>query len=282
MARDHVEYLIAQELIRTPLMNNGLSTGIRVAELSKDYETGAVSYYASIGPQWIRRETGYYDCDLEILLVEGDLEIGNTNLSEGDYTFFPAGCLQGPTFTNNGCKLFMLFEGKPLFVHANSSRDDAREELKIDKIEVKSMPWEPPPSHEGRPASEAPPGLGIKYLRVNPDTKGYTLLTKQPEGWFDPKLEKHSIWEELILLDGDYLMGKMGKVTAGTYIFRDGSIAHGPQVSKHGCVWFARGPSAIDFDYQEEELANKLVEKYLSSEQIFTGKHETGPWGNWM
>ena len=99
MARDHVEYLIAQELIRTPLMNNGLSTGIRVAELSKDHETGAVSYYASIGPQWIRRETGYYDCDLEILLLEGDLEIGNTNLSEGDYTFFPAGCLQGPTFT---------------------------------------------------------------------------------------------------------------------------------------------------------------------------------------
>ena len=34
MARDHVEYLIAQELNRFPLMNNGLSTGIRVAELT--------------------------------------------------------------------------------------------------------------------------------------------------------------------------------------------------------------------------------------------------------
>ena len=32
----------------------------------------------------------------------------------------------------------------------------------------------------------------------------------------------------------------------------------------------------------QKELANKLVEKYLSSEQIFTGKHETGPWGSWM
>ena len=282
MARDHIEYLITHELPRFPLKNNGLATGFRVAELSKDHDTGAVSYFGSLGPQWIRRESGYYGCDTEFLVVKGDLEIGKTKLIAGDYTYLPAGCLQERSFTETGCELFMLFDGEPIFIDASKNREDARTELRIDKLDVKSMPWEPPPSHEGRPASEAPDGLGIKYLRVDPDTQGYTLLTRQPEGWFDPKLEKHSIWEELILLDGDYLMGRMGKVQAGTYIFRDGSIAHGPQVSKYGCVWFARGPAAIDFDYQEEALANKLVDKYLSSKKIFHGKHETGPWGNWM
>lgn len=282
MARDHIEYVIAHDMPRTPLMDGDIATGIRVAELSRDHDTGAVSYYGSIAPQWIRRESGYYSCDVEILVMTGDLQIGDTILTAGHYCFLPGGCLQGPAFSDRGCEAFFMFEGAPTFIDADKGRPDAREDLRIDQLDAKGMPWGEPPAHEGRPADEAPPGLKVKYLRVDPDTQAYTLMTCQPDGWFDPKLERHAIWEELILLDGDYLMGKMGKVNGGTYIFRDGLIPHGPQVSRHGCVWLGRGPGPIDFDYSDEPWAHELVQRYLDADHIFDGTHETGPWGNWM
>ena len=95
MARDHVEYLIAQEMPRTPLMNKGFATGFRVAELSRDHDTGAVSYFSSLAPQWIRRESGYYEHDVELLVMTGDLRIGDTVLEAGHYSFIPGGCLCG-------------------------------------------------------------------------------------------------------------------------------------------------------------------------------------------
>ncbi len=282
MARDHVEYLVVQEMQRAPLMDNGYATGFRVAELSRDHDTGAVSYFGSLAPQWIRRESGYYEHDVELLIVKGDLKIGDTILEAGHYTFMPGGCLWGECLSETGCELFMMFEGPAVFIVADKDRGGARTDLRLDDVDAKGMPWGEPPSHPGRPAEEAPPGLSVKYIRVDPDTKAYTLMVRQAPGWFDPKLERHSIWEELILLDGDYLMGKMGKVNAGTYIFRDGVIPHGPQVSKHGSVWLGRGPGPIDFDYLDEPWAMALVEKYLNSNHLFTGEHETGPWGSWM
>ncbi len=282
MARDHIEYLIVQDMQRTPLMDKALATGFRVAELSRDHETGAVSYFGSLAPQWIRRESGYYESDTEFLILKGDLEIGDTVLTAGHYCFLPGGCKQDLAFSDGGCELFMLFDGPPVFVESDKDRADARTDLRIDHVDAKGMPWGDPPAHVGRTAEEAPPGLGVKYLRVDPETQAYTLMTKQPEGWFDPKLERHAIWEELILLDGDYLMGRMGKLNAGSYVFRDGVIPHGPQVSRNGCVWFGRGPGPIDFDYLDEPWAMELVQKYLHSDHIFSGGHETGPWGNWL
>lgn len=282
MARDHVEYLVVQDMQRLPLMNNGYATGFRVTELSRDHETGAVSYFGSLAPQWLRRESGYYESDLEVLVMKGDLRVGDTTLSAGHYCCLPAGCLLGECFSDAGCELFLMFDGPAVFTEADSDRSDARTDLRIDFIDAKGMLWGEPPSHPGRPTEEAPQGLKVKYIRVHPETKAYTLMVRQAEGWFDPKLERHSIWEELILLDGDYLMGKMGKVNAGTYIFRDGVIPHGPQVSKYGSVWLGRGPGPIDFDYLDEPWAMPMVERYLKADHIFSGGHETGPWGNWM
>ena len=282
MARDHIEFLIAQDMQRKPLVDNGAATGFRVAELSLDHESGAVSFFGSLAPHWVRRESGYYEHNVELLVMKGDIKIGDTILEAGHYTFMPGGCLWGETSSEKGCELFMMFDGAPNFLESDDGRSDARTDLRIDDIDAKGMPWGAPPSHPGRPAEEAPPGLSVKYIRVDPDTKAYTLMVRQGQGWFDPKLERHSIWEELILLDGDYLMGKMGKVNAGTYIFRDGVIPHGPQVSKYGSVWLGRGPGPIDFDYMDEPWAMGLVEKYLNANHLFTGEHETGPWGNWM
>ena len=73
MSRDNIEYLVAQELSKIPLRNNKIATGFRVAELSRDHETGAVSYFGSLSPHWIRRESGYYTCDTELLIMDGDI-----------------------------------------------------------------------------------------------------------------------------------------------------------------------------------------------------------------
>jgi len=281
MSRAHVEYLKCQEIALVPLMDNGISTGIRVCELSRDHTTSAVSYYGKISPQWIRRESGYFESACEILVLNGDLHLGNTVISEGHYSYLPAGAVQGPAVSENGCELFLFFDGSSKFVESKQSRSGCLEDLRISALDARRMPWGPPPGHEGRPAEEAPVGLKVKILREDPETRAYTILCWQGPDWSDPDIERHSIWEELILLDGDFLMGRMGKITAGTYIFRDGAIAHGPQVSKKGSVWFARGPAAIDFDYQRVSWANELIEKYLSADHLFDDTSDIGPWGRW-
>jgi hypothetical protein len=126
-----------------------------------------------------------------------------------------------------------------------------------------TMPWAPSPSFEGRSSEEAGPGLGVRFLREDPRTGAYTLMTRHAPGWSDPRLESHDTWEELVLVEGDYLMGETGAVEAGTYIFRPGSRPHGPQATRQGAVWLCRGERRIDFRFTTTQWADGLVARYL-------------------
>ena len=138
----------------------------------------------------------------------------------------------------------------------------------------------PSPSYEGRPAEEADPALGVKILRQDPETTAYTLMTRQQPGWVDRRLEAHDTWEELFLLQGDYLMGTTGMINGGAYIFRPPTRPHGPQATHKGAVWFCRGEKEIDFQYSNIDWAHGQVEEYFS----FMSKQENemiAPWGDW-
>ena len=277
MARAHVEFLQATELPLGAHLFNGQSSGLRSVALSADPATGAETLLARAAPCWRWPEALILDRDLELLVLEGTLRIGQFNLDAGRYLFAPAGTEIASAGSESGAlALCMLADA----LHAGASKPRVRSRLE-EPLDIRRLPWRPSPSFEGRPAEEAGAQLAVKMLRRDPQTSAYTLLTRHARGWRDLRLESHATWEELLLLEGDYLMGATGMIAAGSYIFRPPTRPHGPQATRSGAVWFCRGEREIDFRYQDAPWAAAQVEEYLSAPEGRFPALERRPWGCW-
>ena len=280
MGRGQVEYLDCTNMPREPALSAGLPLGLVTATLSEDEQSGAVTYIGTVAPTWQRPETGYFEAAVELLILDGDLIVGDHVLTRGCYSYLPAGAWHGRMRSEQGCEFFLMFDGQPNFVASGLA--DSPDALRIDRLDVMAMPWAAVPDTdiEGREARADGDQITVKWLRTHPDTGAYTLLARQAPGWSEPKIEAHRTWEELILIEGDYLMSLNGLVQAGTYIFRPTLVPHGPQATRHGSVWFSRGGEAIDFQFNDSDYADGMIEEYLAA----TGdddKLRPTPWGYW-
>ncbi len=275
--RGHVEFLQANELNSISYTFGDLSPGLRAFEL-----TGTPSSDSSLllngSPLWRFQEDVIFRSDIEILILNGDLVINSATLCRGDYIFIKAGEKVIDFRTHNGFELLWMSNGPNDWIIGDTASNACM--ASINSINAIEMPWMPSPSYEGRPAEEADPALGVKILRQDPETTAYTLMTRQQPGWVDRRLEAHDTWEELFLLQGDYLMGTTGIINGGAYIFRPPTRPHGPQATHKGAVWFCRGEKEIDFQYSNIDWAQDQVEEYFS----FMSKQESemiAPWGDW-
>jgi hypothetical protein len=280
VARQRVEYLDMLRLPRRPQLDRGLPLGVVAAPLSEDTTTGAISWLASVAPQWQRIEAGAFKSDLELLVVAGDLAIGEHRLTRGGYSFLPTGAWHGPMRSEKGCQVLLMFDGEPNFSAAESHADSVLDDARIERLDTLAMPWEPVPEFPGRSRAAAGGGLHTKMIRTESDSGAYTLLVRQAPGWNEPKLEAHDCWEELILMEGDYLMGSNGLVAAGTYIFRPEGIPHGPQATRTGSVWLGRGNKTIDFQFSQTSWADGAISDYLAAPLDDSQLIRT-PWGVW-
>jgi hypothetical protein len=280
MARKRVEYLESIDLPMLPALDKGLPLGMLAVTLSEDEQGGAVSFLARMAPQWNRVESGYFQADLELLVVGGDLTVGEQRLDRGGYCFWPAGSWHGPLRTEIGCEVLLMFDATPGFTEAATATPSDREHLRIDGLDTLAMPWVSPPGVDGRSEAEAGDDLHVKLLREDPDTGAYTLYVRQAPGWSEPRVEAHEAWEELILMEGDYLMATNGGVEAGCYIFRNELIPHGPQATRTGSVWLGRGSQAIDFQFSDVDWAQPMIDRYLSAD-LDDALIERTPWGVW-
>ena len=275
--RGHVEFLQASELNSASYTFGVLSPGLRAFEL-----VGTPSCDSTLlvngSPLWQFHEDVIFRSDVEILILAGDLMINNTALRRGDYIFIKAGEKVCDFRTHHGFELLWMSNGPNDWIIGDGAV--ASSKATINPVNAIDMPWMPSPSYEGRPAEEADPALGVKILRQDPETTAYTLMTRHQPGWIDSRLEAHDTWEELFLLQGDYLMGTTGMINGGAYIFRPPTRPHGPQATHMGAVWFCRGEKEIDFQYSNIDWAQRQVEEYFKymSEQK---SDIAAPWGDW-
>lgn len=275
MARGTVEYLCLPELPRAPLDGFGLPLGWRGAVLSRDEESGAFTALVHASPLWVRPDAGSWGCGIELLVLAGSLECGEQLLAAGSYSLLAPESITGPLSSKAGVTLLLMTDGAPRFSAASASMADA-----LTVLDARNMPWSDPPGFEGRSIEDTPPGLRTKWLRKPAPGGGpYALLASQSPGWHDPRLEAHVCWEELLLLQGDYLMGVNGAVDAGCYIFRELDIPHGPQATRTGSVWFCRGDRMIDFDLHETDWAPAQIAQFFDTPPP---PKDRDPWGAWM
>jgi hypothetical protein len=257
--REHVEYLRTRELSWEPRADNDGASGWRVRRLSRDPVCGAESVLVSAGPFWVRRIPVRFNETVEILVLEGDLRVGERRMESGGYLRVPKGASLEPMTSDNGFVAFLTGDG-PLDMNA-AGPDDAPSSCVF--IDTPQIPWEPVPAFAGRPLEQTVGGMSFKVLRGGGPDEPYTYLVKSGPGWADPREESHATWEELFLLSGDYLMGDFGRIVAGDYIFRPRDVLHGPQATVTGAVFLARGERRIDFTFRPLPWADLAISRYL-------------------
>ena len=279
MSRPRVEFLRLDGVALTPSAAPAFGHGLRAAVLSaQPVEPGACSLLLRAEPYWCSHDSGVLESDLEILLLEGDLRLGECEFVRGSYAFLPRGLAVAGAETRSGFTALWMGEGRARLSQDSEPAAAFREERRTGPLDVNATAWQPVPDYPGRTSEEAGAGLRVRRLRSDPATGAYTLMTCQEPGWCDPRLEAHETWEELVLLQGDYLMGETGMITSGSYIFRPGEKPHGPQATRGGCVWFCRGEKEIDFRFTEPEWSAPRCREYLAQA---APDPQPQLWGDW-
>jgi|GEM_PF-2001123 len=270
--RGQVEYIRIGEV---PLLSHvpaAGAKGLRAAILSRDATTGAETSWIDASPLWRWEQPTALSGDVELLLFEGDLAIAGQAMRSGDYLWIPAGTDLKAVESSAGARFLWMSTAA---LSASPVREDA---APVVLKRVREMEWSPLPGYEGRSVQDAAAGLSRKLLRKDPVTGAYTALVRHDAGFSDPRLEAHDTWEELLLLEGDYLMGDTGAITAGAYIFRPGALPHGPQASKNGAVWFVRGGRPIDFKLTHPTWTDVRIRAYFWSPNLPKVRPTLGIW----
>lgn len=280
MARPHVEFRLLQVEPVDPYYFGAIASGARAQTLSQDRSDGSHTALVSVAPLWSWPSPGYFADDLEVLILSGALQLGAHRLGAGWYLHLAAGEHVSSIESVAGCRMLWMSAADSSFVESSAPGLGYEGSRTIGPIDARGSEWTAPPAFEGRTVEETIPGLSVKWLREDPRTTAYTLLSRHAPGWADPRLEAHDTWEELILLDGDYLMGDTGQVTAGAYIFRPGQRPHGPQATREGAVWFCRGEQRIDFDLSSPARAAERVSQYAQLSAVKSPLQ--APWGRWL
>ena len=263
----------------TPSAAPGFGHGLRAAVLSaQPGDSGASTLLVQAEPWWCSHDGGALENDLEILLLEGDLLFGECAFARGSYAFLPRGLTLDGAGSRSGFTALWMSEGRSGLSRDANPAAACEEGRKTGPLDVNAVAWQPVPDFPGRTSEEAGSGLKVRRLRSDPVTGAYTLMTYQQPGWSDPRLEAHETWEELVLLEGDYLMGETGMITSGSYIFRPGEKPHGPQATRGGCVWFCRGEKEIDFRFTQPNWTAPRCREYLAQS---APDPQPQLWGNW-
>jgi len=196
----------AEGLRWEPIEIDGMPSGMSAKILSRDQQRGGVALLSRRSADWRHDQRGYHSSDEEIFLLEGDLSIGDQELTRYSYAFFPAGVVHGPVSTRKGAVFLHWFKAKPDFVAAARDIPGARAHATVRDWNFFEQPWEA----ENFPIYRKGPlmtGIRKKLLRRDPDTGEMTWITHSvgggPGGFGAPVTlyETHPTFEEYFLLE---------------------------------------------------------------------------------
>jgi hypothetical protein len=188
-----------------PLEIAGMPPGMSAKVLSRDAQRGGLALLSRRPAGWRHDQRGYHSNDEEIFLLEGDLTIGDQQLTRYSYAFFPAGVVHGPVATQQGAVFLQWFKARPDFVAAAGDAPGARAHATVRDWHFHEQPWEAKnfPVYRKGPLMT---GIRKKLLRRDPDTGEMTWITHStggPGGFGAPVTlsETHPTFEEYFLLE---------------------------------------------------------------------------------
>lgn len=189
---------------------------------------------------------GHWNCDLEILVLSGELDLDGQVVERFGYLFVPAGVMTGPVSTTRDARVLVFASQKPLLTPAEADVPGAPRHRVVGPIHLGDLAWEHPKT-DGFPA-----GAGRKTLRMDAEVGEGTWVLGLLPHWTSPLIEWHEFHEEIVILEGE-IETPEGVMTPGSYLAHPPGehTAHGPMRSRAGCVMLTRSEGPFVTTYSD-------------------------------
>lgn len=231
MARERVEFVQSQHLPWTAAPIGAIRPGAEARVLSHDPDSGACSLVVRY-PEGFDLPAGQVlGADEEVLVLDGELTVGDERHGYLGYAHLPAGHRRGRVSSDRGAIVISFFSAAPKAADRDAPAvDSARLVTGLDGLAV---------PYTGNFHPEFPPGAGRKMLYEDPGTGDQTWLLGTLGLRWAERAERHPVVEEMFLIAGE-VHGNLGVMRPGAYFWRPPNIAHGPYGSLTGNIYLFR------------------------------------------
>ncbi len=108
--------------------------------------------------------------------------------------------------------------------------------------------WVPVEAYFGGAELDVSSGAKVNILSEDADTGAVTMLLKLPPGWSTAAPESHGVFQEELLLEGDFILGGVEYQAPCYFCFSPGAV-HGPGGTSGGCLLLIALDGPFDIEY---------------------------------
>ena len=239
--RPHIEPFCDRDVCFKNMRLPGFAPGMRYKMLSFDPETGGCTMSVQLDAGY-RQPPGFSWGERELVVIEGELQVGSRTCRKGHYFFLPAGYALPEVRSESGCLLLEMHNtGEPSHEESTEHHPLAQVELYHDVDSYMDIPWAM--GNVAKPSVAA--GCLIKLLNYNPISHAMTFLYCMTPGFWQDNISYHDCAEESYHLWGTSWMMQFGDIPTGGYFWRPAYINHGAFASEYGCIALGRTDSKL-------------------------------------
>jgi hypothetical protein len=214
--------------------------GVLYKMLSIDKDTGACTMTVQFNAGY-KQFPSICRSDLELLVMEGSLEIGGKHCPPGHYRFVPTGVSMPALTTAQGCLALVMYnQAEPNLVESDRDADGADGKYLASVNSYDDLVWQVPTLV---PAPE--PGCMLKILHFDEATHAMSFLYNMTPGFWQDNISYHDCSEEAYHIWGTSWIMQFGHLPTGGYFFRPPYINHGAFASEQGVLAFGRTDSEL-------------------------------------
>ena len=241
MARPHIEPFCDRDVHFKNMRLPGFSRGMGYKMLSLDADSGACSMTVQLDGGY-HQPPGFSWSEREMIIVEGELKVGDQTCRKGHYFFIPAGYCMPAISTQQGCLVMMMYNtGEPSHEPSGEHHPLAQVDLYHSIDSYMDIPWAM--GNLVKPSVAA--GCLIKLLNFNPISHAMTFLYCMTPCFKQDNISYHDCAEESYHLWGTSWMMQFGDIPTGGYFWRPAYINHGAFASEYGCIALGRTDSKL-------------------------------------
>ncbi len=241
MARPHIEPFCDRDVHFKNMSLPGFGSAMRYKMLSLDGDNGACSMTVQFDNGY-QRPAGFSWSEFEMIIIEGEMQVGDRTVRKGHYFYVPAGYAMPAISTEQGALVLLMYNtGEPSHVESTDHHALSRVELYHDVDSYMDIPWAM--GNVAKPSVAV--GCLVKLLNFNPDTHAFTFLYCMTPAFYQDNISYHDCAEESYHLWGTSWMMQFGDVPTGGYFWRPAYINHGAFASNLGCIALGRTDSKL-------------------------------------
>jgi hypothetical protein len=250
VARPHIESIHAYD-VAAERVDQGTFAGTMGRVLSADDADGSSTSLVTFPAGWSGNLAS--NRPVELFVLTGDGDIGGRALRPGTWAWVPSHAEESQLSLANESDVIVMVEPE---------RPDATGPVEV--IDSLSL------SYKASEFTTMTPGLVIKDLRHDPETRDRTWIAGIPAGWYGPQRETHPTVEEAFLIRGDCLLDNSGPMIAGDYFWRPGGVPHCPSTNRTGSLFFFRTKGgALEVEFEDVPDWSAEARRYYDAEPYF-------------